>query len=105
LFFDPDIDAAPEGLKRKGFEDSRIRGEGDWMNSTAPIRTFKDLIVWREAFDLAAEISRLTCEFPGHELHGLSSELRKASWSFLCNIAEEHKRKSTLESIHFLRVS
>jgi four helix bundle protein len=71
----------------------------------APIRTFKDLIVWRKAFDLVVEIYRLTCEFPKHELYGLSSELRKTSRSILCNIAEGHKRKSTREYIHFLRIS
>jgi four helix bundle protein len=38
-------------------------------------------------------------------LYGLSSELRKTSRSILCNIAEGHKRKSTREYIHFLRIS
>ena len=74
------------------------------MNGTA-IKTFKDLIVWRKAFDLVAEVYRLTCEFPKHELYGLSSELRKTSRSILYNIAEGHKRKSTREYIHFLRIS
>ena len=70
-----------------------------------PVRTFKDLIVWRKAFDLVVEIYRLTCEFPRHELYGLSSELRKTSRSILYNIAEGHKRKNTREYIHFLRIS
>ena len=70
-----------------------------------PVRTFKDLIVWRKAFDLVVEIYRLTCEFPRHELYGLSSELRKTSTSILYNIAEGHKRKNTREYIHFLRIS
>ncbi len=74
------------------------------MNGIA-IKTFKDLIVWRRAFDLVVEIYRLTCEFPKHELYGLSSELRKTSRSILYNIAEGHKRKSTREYIHFLRIS
>jgi four helix bundle protein len=74
------------------------------MNGIA-INTFKDLIVWRKAFDLVVEIYRLTCEFPRHELYGLSSELRKTSRSILCNIAEGHKRKNTREYIHFLRIS
>jgi four helix bundle protein len=69
------------------------------------IKTFKDLIVWRKAFDLVVEIYRLTCEFPRHELYGLSSELRKTSRSILYNIAEGHKRKNTREYIHFLRIS
>ena len=52
------------------------------MNGTA-IKTFKDLIVWRKAFDLVVEVYRLTGEFPKHELYGLSSELRKTSRSIL----------------------
>jgi four helix bundle protein len=74
------------------------------MNGTG-IKTFKDLIVWRKAFDLVAEVYRLSGEFPKHELYGLSSELRKTSRSIVCNIAEGHKRWSTREYIHFLRIS
>ena len=70
-----------------------------------PIRTFKDLIVWRKAFDLVVEVYRLSGEFPKHELYGLSSELRKTARSIVCNIAEGHKRWSTREYIHFLRIS
>jgi four helix bundle protein len=69
------------------------------------IKTFKDLIVWRKAFDLVVEVYRLSGEFPKHELCGLSSELRKTSRSIVCNIAEGHKRWSTREYIHFLRIS
>ena len=67
-----------------------------------PVRTFKDLIVWRKAFDLVVEIYRLSADFPKHELYGLSSELRKTSRSIVCNIAEGYKRWSTREYIHFL---
>lgn len=74
------------------------------MNKTA-IRTFKDLIVWRKAFDLAVEIYRLSGEFPKHELYGLSSALRKTSRSIVYNIAEGNKRRSAREYIHFLRIS
>lgn len=74
------------------------------MNRTA-IKTFKDLIVWRKAFDLAVEIYRLSGEFPKHESFGLSSELRKTSRSIVYNIAEGNKRRSTREHIHFLRIS
>ena len=74
------------------------------MNGRA-VRTFKDLIVWRKAFDLVVEIYRLSADFPKHELYGLSSELRKTSRSIVCNIAEGYKRWSTREYIHFLRIS
>ena len=62
-------------------------------------------MVWQKAFDLCVEIYRLSGEFPRHELYGLSSELRKTSRSVVCNIAEGHKRRSTREYIHFLRIA
>jgi four helix bundle protein len=74
------------------------------MDSTR-IRTFKDLVVWQKAFDLSVEIYRISSEFPKHELYGLSSELRKTSRSIVYNIAEGHKRGSTIEYIRFLRIS
>ena len=72
---------------------------------TIDIRTFKDLLVWQKAFDLCVEVYRFSGEFPRLELYGLSSELRKTARSVVCNIAEGHKRRSTLEYIHFLRIS
>jgi four helix bundle protein len=69
------------------------------------IKTFKDLIVWRKAFDLTVEIYRQSSEFPKHELYGLASELRKTSRSVVYNIAEGHKRGGTAEYIRFLRIS
>jgi four helix bundle protein len=69
------------------------------------IRTFKDLVVWQKAFDLSVEIYRLSREFPKHELYGLASELRKTSRSIIYNIAEGHRRGSTVEYIRFLRIS
>jgi four helix bundle protein len=69
------------------------------------IKTFKDLTVWQKAFDLSAEIHKLTGDLPAHELYGLSSELRKTSRSIVYNIAEGHRRGSTVEYIRFLRIS
>lgn len=69
------------------------------------IKTFRDLIVWQKALDLTVEIYRLSCEFPRHELFGLSSELRKTSRSIAYNIAEGYKRWSTVEYIRFLRIA
>ena len=74
------------------------------MNKVA-IRTFKDLTVWQKAFDLSVKIHWLAGHLPAHELDGLSSELRKTSRSIVYNIAEGHRRGSTVEYIRFLRIS
>ncbi len=71
----------------------------------ASIKTFKDLVVWQKALDLSVEVYRLSSKLPAHELYGLSSELRKTSRSIAYNIAEGHKRGSTIEFIRFLKIS
>ncbi|MBN1566983.1 MAG: four helix bundle protein [Acidobacteria bacterium] len=73
--------------------------------SGCAVKTFKDLIVWQKAFDLSVGIYRVSCEFPKHELYGLTSELRKTSRSIAYNIAEGYKRWSTVEYIRFLRIA
>ena len=69
------------------------------------IRTFKDLTVWQKAMDMSVEIYRFSSRLPRHELYGLTSELRKTSRSIVYNIAEGHKRGSTIDYIRFLRIS
>ncbi len=62
-------------------------------------------MVWQKALDLSVEIYRLSGRLPSHELYGLSSELRKTSGAIVYNIAEGHKRGSTIEFIRFLKIS
>jgi len=51
-------------------------------------KSFKDLIVWQKARDLAVAIYRLTEGFPKSELYGLTSQMRRATISISSNIAE-----------------
>jgi four helix bundle protein len=71
----------------------------------APIRTFKDLIVWQKAMELAVDAYRLTESYPSHEKFGMTAECRKTARSAPYNIAEGHKRVSTAEYIRFLRIA
>jgi len=73
--------------------------------TAAPIRTFKDLLVWQKAMDLSVEVYRLTKNYPSHERYGLTAETRKTSRSVPYNIAEGHKRASTAEYIRFLGIA
>ncbi len=65
--------------------------------TAAPIRTFKDLLVWQKAMDLSVEVHRLTKNYPSDEKYGLTAETRKTSRSIPYNIAEGHKRRSTAD--------
>lgn len=73
--------------------------------SAAPVRTFKDLVVWQKASRLAVELYPLTSSFPAEERYGLRSELRKTARSVAYNIAEGHKRASTAEYLRFLGIA
>ncbi|RPJ50215.1 MAG: four helix bundle protein [Acidobacteria bacterium] len=73
-------------------------------NGSGEIRTFKDLVVWQKAFELAFEIYRVTKSFPSDERYGLTAELRKTARSVPYNIAEGHRRETTTEYIRFLNI-
>jgi four helix bundle protein len=64
--------------------------------------SFKDLRVWQEALRFVVEIFRTTARFPGHELYGLSQQLRRAAVSIPSNIAEGKGHRSDREFGHFL---
>ncbi len=71
----------------------------------ARINTFKDLVVWRKAFELCLRVYAVTKSFPADERFGLSAELRKTSRSVPYNIAEGHRRASTKEYLRFLDIA
>ena len=69
------------------------------------IQTYKDLIVWQKAMDLAETVHRLSRSFPKEELYGLTSQLRRAAVSVPSNIAEGQARQSTAEFLNFLSIA
>jgi four helix bundle protein len=66
------------------------------------IHSYKDLIVWQKAKDLAVLVYELTEEFPRSELYGLTSQMRRAVISIPSNIAEGRRRGHKKEFLHFL---
>ena len=71
-----------------------------------PIRSYKDLDVYRDSYASALEVHRLTRSFPGSERFELGSQLRRAAMSIPLNIAEGYGRKrSSAEFKRFLGVS
>jgi four helix bundle protein len=57
------------------------------------IASYRDLLVWRKAVDLAIECYRVTRHFPASETYGLASQLRRSAVSVAANIAEGHGGK------------
>src|SRR5215467_10797796 len=64
--------------------------------------TYRDLIVWRKAMNLALEIYKLTDRLPDAEKYGLVSQLRRASVSIPSNIAEGKGRATDRDLLQFL---
>lgn len=71
----------------------------------AIVNSYKDLIVWRAAVDLAVTCYSETKSFPSSETYGMVSQIRRASASVAANIAEGHGREHTGSFIQFLRIA
>jgi four helix bundle protein len=69
------------------------------------IKSYRDLLVWRAAVDIAVECYSATKQFPASEIYGMTSQIRRSSASIAANIAEGHGRESTGSFIQFLRVA
>jgi four helix bundle protein len=69
------------------------------------IRDYRDLIVWREAMDIAVEVYSLTREFPREEIFGMTSQMRRCPASIPANIAEGFGRAQRRTFIQFLRIA
>jgi len=68
------------------------------------ITSFRDLVAWQKAMDLADLAYTLTARFPAEERFGLSYQMRKAAVSIPSNIAEGHRRR-TPGYIHHVEIA
>ncbi|MBD3281390.1 four helix bundle protein [Candidatus Uhrbacteria bacterium] len=69
------------------------------------INSFKDLDVWKQAYNLVIEVYIITKKFPRDEQFGLVSQMRRAAVSVTSNIAEGFVRKSYKDKAHFYNMS
>jgi len=65
-------------------------------------KSYRDLIVWQKAMDLAKQAYALTESLPRREAYGLAHQIRRASVSVASNIAEGHGRLTDSQFRHFL---
>ncbi|PBC12061.1 four helix bundle protein [Mesorhizobium sp. WSM3859] len=72
---------------------------------TGKINSYKDLIVWQQAMDLAVATYSLTKAWPREELYGLTSQIRRSATSIPANIAEGYGRDNTGSYQQFLRIA
>jgi four helix bundle protein len=68
-------------------------------------KSFRDLVVWQKARNLAVAIYKLTNQFPKSELYGLTNQMRRAAISISSNIAESYHRFHKKEKRQFLTIA
>jgi four helix bundle protein len=68
-------------------------------------KTFRDLIVWQQAYTLTLEVYKATQQFPKEELYGLTNQIRRATVSITSNIAEGFGRAGSREKDQFYAIA
>jgi four helix bundle protein len=64
------------------------------------ISSFREIIAWQRAMDLAESIYTATKTWPADELFGLTAQIKRAAVSVMANIAEGHGRSGPREFHH-----
>jgi four helix bundle protein len=92
-----------------------MQGVGSWVwgveigyprkGESNMLQSYRDLLVWQRALELAVRIYRLSEKFPKSEIYGLTSQVRRAAVSVPSNIAEGYGRGSRKEYLQFLSVA
>jgi four helix bundle protein len=77
--------------------------------STSPrpqkIQSYRDLIAWQKAVDLAEYIHNASEKFPRREIFALTAQIRRATYSISSNIAEGQGRATTRDFLNFLSIA
>jgi len=61
------------------------------------VNSFKELIVYQKAYNLAMEIFEISKDFPKEEKYSLTDQIRRSSRSVTSNIAESWAKKRYLK--------
>ena len=69
------------------------------------VRSYRELIAWQKAMNLAETIYKITQAWPKEEVYGLTSQIRRAGVSIPSNIAEGQGRISGKEFLHHLSIA
>lgn len=75
-----------------------MESSGLWLNLTTnqtfiSMGTYKDLTVYRKAFDLAMRTFQISKEFPKEEIYSLTDQIRRSSRSVCVNVGEGYRKR------------
>ena len=69
------------------------------------VKSYKELIAWQRAMDVAQLVYEVSGSCPKEELFGIVSQMRRSAVSIPSNIAEGQGRKSTRDFLRFLSIA
>ena len=69
------------------------------------MRDYTKVEAWKLADDLTVAVYEHTRSFPKEEVSGITSQLRRASYSVPANIVESASRESKKDYLHFLYIA
>jgi len=69
------------------------------------IDSYRDLVAWQQALNLAAATYDLTRSWPKEEIYGLTAHARRAAISVPANVAEGFGRENRGSYQQFLRIA
>ncbi|MEK7642415.1 MAG: four helix bundle protein [Patescibacteria group bacterium] len=75
------------------------------LRANTKIRSFTDLIAWKEAHKLVIMIYKVTKNFPKEEVFGLTNQIRRASVSITSNLAEGFSRNTYKDKTQFYAIA
>jgi len=69
------------------------------------MQDFKNLRLWQLSREFVSDIYKVTANFPNHELHSMTNQLRRASYSIPSNIAEGSGKESQKDFKRYLSIA
>lgn len=70
-----------------------------------PLKTYRELDVWKVSMDLLEAVYSLTKLFPDVERYALTTQIQRAAVSIPSNIAEGYGRAHRAEYLHMLSIA
>lgn len=68
-------------------------------------KSFQDLIVWQKSHRQVLSVYKLSSKFPKEETYGLTSQIRRASYSIPMNIVEGYKKRGIKDKANYMNTA
>ena len=91
-------------MKNRGSAGLSVCGDEN-IGGLEMARRYRDLVAWKRSHELTLVVYKQTQRFPAEERFGMTSQLRRASYSVPTNIAEGSGRETNKDYLRFLIIA